>query len=84
MTTGLQQSELYHLAVKGISNYKLIPKQTCKKLFLYVTSGTVHLQLMHVDYTIETGNLLLIENLNVSSIALFNDIDFGLVVVEIF
>lgn len=84
MTTGQQQSELYHLAMGAISSYKLKPKTTCKHLFLYATSGNIHLQLMHVNYILEAGNLLVIENLGASSISIHSAEAFGLVVLEIY
>lgn len=84
MCTGQQRSELYHIT-KGISSgYTLKPKAECKKLFLYAASGTIHLQLMDVNYILETGNLMVIEDLNVSSIAINSAIGFGLVVLEIY
>lgn len=83
MTTPRLQSELYHLAMDAISNYKLKPNETCKNLFLYATSGTIHLQLMNVDYILKIGNLLVIENLSVSSIPINSAEAFGLVVLEI-
>ncbi len=83
MTTGSQQNELYHISMGAISCYKLKPKEMCKNLFLYATSGTIHLQLMNVNYILETGNLLVIENGSVSSISINSAEDFGLVVVEI-
>ena len=83
MTSGQQQSELYHLAMSEISGYRLKPKNDWKNLFLYATSGTIHLQIMNVDYILETGNLLVIENLNNSSVIINSADDFGLVVLEI-
>jgi len=84
MTTGLKQSELYHLAMGATNSYQLKPKTKCNSLFLYATSGTIHLQLMNVIYILETGNLMVIENLSISSIAINSKEDFGLVVVEIY
>ena len=83
MSTGRQESELYHLAMDAISSYKLKPKQPCKNLFLYATSGNIHLKLMNINYILEIGNLLVIENLSVSSICINSAEAFGLVVVEI-
>jgi len=83
MTTGQRQCELYYLAMGAISSYKLKPKETCKNLFLYATSGAIHVQLMDVNYILATGNLLVIENLSVSYISINSDEDFGLVVLEI-
>lgn len=82
MNTG-QQSEIYHIAMDAMSAYTLKPKQTCNKLFLYATSGKVYLKLMNVDYALETGGLLLIENLNTDSISINSTEAFGLVIVEI-
>ncbi|MDP2687756.1 MAG: HutD family protein [Aequorivita sp.] len=84
MCTGHQQSELYYIAMGSSSSYTLKAKGTCKNLFLYATSGTIHLQLMDVNYILETGNLLVIENLSVSSIAIHSAKDFGLVVLEMY
>ncbi|MBK5214761.1 MAG: HutD family protein [Flavobacteriaceae bacterium] len=84
MTTGKQQSELYHIAMEAISNYTLKPKAACKNFFLYATSGTIHLQLMDENYVLETGNLMVIENGKVSSIAINCANGFGLVVLEIY
>ena len=83
MTTGLQQSELYHIAMGAISSYNLKPKATCKHLFLYATSGNIELLVMNVNYILEAGNLLVIENLDGSSIAINSREAFGLVVLEI-
>lgn len=83
MTSGQQQSELYHLAMSEISGYRLKPKNDWKNLFLYATSGTIHLQIMNVDYILETGSLLIIENLNNSSVIINSADDFALVVLEI-
>lgn len=83
MTTGQQQSELYHLAMGAISSYKLKPKAACKNLFLYATSGNIELQVINANYILETGNLLVIENLHASSISIQSAEPFGLVVVEI-
>ena len=82
MTTGQQHSELYHISNSKDNNYTLNPKETCKKLFLYATSGNVHLQLMNDNYILETGNIMIIENLSVSSIPINSKRGFGLVVVE--
>lgn len=82
MTTGQQHSELYHISSSKDNNYTLNPKETCKKLFLYATSGNVHLQLMNDNYILETGNIMIIENLSVSSIPINSKRGFGLVVVE--
>lgn len=84
MTKGKQSSELYHIAVGAVSNSTLKPKGKCKNLFLYATSGTIQLQLMDVNYILETGNLMVIENLSVSSIAINSAKDFGLVVLEMY
>ena len=82
MTTGQQQSELYHLSMGPISNYRLKPQEVCKNLFLYATSGIIHLQLMNVDYILKTGNLMHIENLSVSSISINSAEVFGVVILE--
>lgn len=84
MTTRQQQSELYHIAMDATGSYTLKLKETCKNLFLYATSGTIRLQLMNEDYILETGNLMVIEDLSVSSITINSDKGFGLVVVELF
>lgn len=83
MCTGKQQSELYHIAMEASSSYTLKPKETCKKLFLYVTSGTIHLQLNDDNYSLETGNLMVIEDGNVSSVNINSTTDFGIVVLEV-
>lgn len=83
MTTPGQQSELYHIAIEASSSYILKPKQTFKTLFLYPTSGTIHLQLNNEKYILETGNLLVIEDGNVASIFIKSPEAFGIVVVEI-
>ncbi|MGB3343783.1 MAG: HutD family protein [Aequorivita sp.] len=82
MTTGQQHCELYHISSSKDNNYILKPKETCKKLFLYATSGNVHLQLMNDNYILETGEIMIIENLSVSSIPINSEKGFGLVVVE--
>ncbi|MCZ4318761.1 HutD family protein [Aequorivita viscosa] len=84
MWIGQQQNELYHIAVGSTSSYTLKPKETCKSLFLYATSGTIQLQLMNENYKLETGSLMIIENLNVSSISINSAKDFGLVVLEMY
>lgn len=84
MTTGGKQSELYHLAMGAVSSHTLKPKETSKTIFLYPTSGTIHLQLLNVEYILKTGNLLLIEDFSVSSIAINSAEAFGIVVVEIY
>ena len=84
MTSGEQQSELYHIAMEANSNYILKPHKTCKTLFLYPTSGIIHLQLMNENYILEAGNLLVVEDGNVSSVAINSEEGFGLVVVEIY
>lgn len=84
MTTGLKQGELYHIAMAATSSYCLKPKELCKNLFLYATSGTIHLKLMDINYVLETGNLMVIENLNTSSIPINSAEAFGLAVVEIY
>ncbi len=83
MTRGLQESELYHLAMRAIKNYKLKPKKNCRHLFLFATSGISQVLVNSVNYILETGNLLVIENLNKASICINSDEDFGIVVVEI-
>lgn len=82
MTTGRHQSELYHISLEASSSYTLKTKGACKNLFLYATSGTVHLQLMDENYILESGNLIIIEDLSVSSISIDSAKDFGLVVLE--
>ncbi len=83
MTNGEQQSELYHVTMGANSSYTLKPKKACKTLFLYPTSGTIHLQLNNEKYILETGNLLVIEDGNVASIFIKSPEAFGIVVVEI-
>ncbi|GGG44233.1 HutD/Ves family protein [Bizionia arctica] len=82
MTTHQLQIELYHVSMEAISNYKLKPKETCKNLFLYATSGKIQLQLMEINYILETGSLLVVENLSASSISIHSAEAFGLVVLE--
>lgn len=84
MTTGEQRSDLYHISSSADNNYTLKPKENCKNLFLYPTSGTINLKLMDKDYLLKTGNLMLIENLNLSSITINSDEGFGLVVLEMY
>jgi environmental stress-induced protein Ves len=84
MTTGKQQSAFYHIAMEAGSSYTLKPKAECKKLFLYVTSGTLQLQLKDENYILETGNLMVIEDGSVSSIAINDDMGFGVVVLELY
>ena len=84
MTAGHQPSELYHIAMGTGSSYTLKPKEECKKLFLYATSGTIHLQLRNENYKLESGNLMIIEDLGVSSVAIKSASDFGLVVLEMY
>lgn len=84
MTKGKRQSELYHIASEASSNYILKPKTRCKMLFLYATSGTIQLQFMEENHTLKTGNLMIIEDLGVSSVAINSASDFGLVVLEMY
>ncbi len=84
MTTGRQQTELYHIAMEAGSSYTLKPKEKCKNVFLYATSGTIHLQLMDEKYILETGNLMVIEDSSGSSIAMSSANGFGLVVLEMY
>jgi environmental stress-induced protein Ves len=84
MCTGGQQTELYYITMGATSSYILKPKEKCKNLFLYATSGTINLQLMNENYILETGKVLVIEKLSVSSIAINSAEAFGLVVVEIY
>lgn len=83
MTTGRKQSALYYLTMGPISEYQLKPKESCGNLFLYINSGTIQLQFMNENYLLETGNLLVVENLNLPSISITSTEHFGLVVVEI-
>jgi environmental stress-induced protein Ves len=80
MCTRQQPSELFHLSLEAVSDYILKAKKKCKKLFLYATSGTIHLQLMDEYYILETGNLMVIEDGSVSSIIINSANGFGLVV----
>ena len=82
MTNGKQPSSLYHLAMTARDNYNLKPKTSCKNLFLYATSGTIELQFLDKNYILETGKLMIIENLSVPSITINSTDDFGLVVLE--
>ena len=84
MTIGEKQSELYHIAMEGTSRYMLKPKQVCKTLFLYATSGTIQLKLMNEDHTLKTRNLLVIEDFSYPSIVINSIEAFGAVVVEIY
>ncbi|MEH6765714.1 MAG: HutD family protein [Aequorivita antarctica] len=83
MTKGQQPSDLYHIAMEAGSSFTLQPKEECKSIFLYATSGTIQLQLMDVDYILETGNLMVIEDGSVTSIAINSNNGFGLVVLEL-
>ncbi|SRX75191.1 HutD/Ves family protein [Aequorivita antarctica] len=83
MCTGQQQSDLYHIAMGAGSSFTLQPKEECKNVFLYATSGTIQLQLLDVDYILETGNLMIIEDGSVTSIAISSNNGFGLVVLEL-
>ena len=84
MTAGQQPSELYHIAMGEGSSYSLKPKKKCKKLFLYATSGIIQLQIMNEDYILETGNLMVIEDLEISSLTINSASDFGPVVLEMY
>ena len=83
MTSGKQPSELYHIAMEASGNYILKPKASCKKLFLYVTSGLIQLQIDE-NSILEKGNLMVIEDLSASTLAINSDNDFGLVVLEMY
>lgn len=83
MTTHNKESELYYVSMEAIENYNLEPKKSCKNLFLYATSGHLHIKLNDRNYLLETGNLLVVENLNTTSISINSTEAFGLVVVEI-
>ena len=84
MTTGNQQSELYHLTMRAGSTYTLKPKGRCKNLFLYATSGTIHLQIMDDNSILETGNLMIIEDGSSTSIIINSTNSYGLVVLEMY
>ncbi|SRX55463.1 Protein Ves [Aequorivita sp. CIP111184] len=84
MTTGKQQSKLYHIAMDAGSDYTLRPKEKCKNLFLYATSGSIQIQLRNENYILETGNLMVIEDGSGSSITIYSANDFGLVVLEMY
>jgi environmental stress-induced protein Ves len=84
MSSGKQQSELYYIAKEVSGSYNLNPKESCKKLFLYATLGTIHFQLKNVNYILETGNLMIIEDLSASSIVINSTNGFGLVVLEMY
>lgn len=84
MTKGLQQTQLYHLFKEAIHNHTFKPKKACKKLFLYATSGNIHMQLIKQSYILETGNLMVIEDLGDSSISIDSIVAFSLVVLEIY
>lgn len=84
MCTGKQQSKLYHIVMDANSYYTLKPKESCKKLFLYATSGTIYLQLKDVNYTLAAGNLMVIEDGSNFSIAINSAKGFGLVVLEMY
>ncbi len=83
MTSGIHQSEFYQVAIWANSWYVLKPKETCRTLFLYATHDRLHIQLANENYILETGNLMVIEELNTSRLPLFSCTDFGLVVLEI-
>ncbi len=83
MTQGLLHSDLYYLTQELASSHELIPQTKCNSLFLYATSGTIYLKLMNENYTLESGNLMVVENLCVSSIFIESAEGFGLVVLEI-
>lgn len=82
MTAGQRQSELYHLAPGVVSGFILKPKSTCKNLFLYPTSGIIRLQIKNANYSLTTGNLLVVKNYDASSIFINSEEAFGMVVVE--
>ena len=64
-------------------NFKLIPRENCSFFFLYAIYGNIRFQLLNETYFLETGNVLVIENINVTSISIDSDAVFELVVVEI-
>jgi environmental stress-induced protein Ves len=82
MTTGLKQSEVYFFAMGATMDCKLKPKTACNGLFLYATSGSIQLQLLNQTYTLKAGNLMVVENFDIATIAIRSAGDFGLVVVE--
>lgn len=84
MTRDKLQSELYHVSTLTDNEYTLKIKETSRDLFLYATSGTIQLQLMDEDYTLESGNLMVIEDGGLPSITINSVKGFGLVVVEIY
>ncbi|MCZ4318765.1 HutD family protein [Aequorivita viscosa] len=84
MWIGQQQNELYHIAVGKTGCYTLKPRKECKKLFLYATSGSIMLQLLDENYILKTENLMVIEDLSISSIAINSDSGFGVVVLEMY
>ncbi len=83
MTTKHQQSEFYHLAQKATETSELKLKSKCRNLFLYATSGNLIFQIMDENYKLRTGNLMVIENIDVSSLSMKSDVDFTVVVLEV-
>lgn len=82
MTKGQLQSEFYHVAMDTTSSYHLKLKSACKNLFVYATSGKISFQLMNTNYTLEADNLMVIEDLNVTSFPINSAEAFGFVVLE--
>lgn len=83
MTSTLQENEFYHLKIEATKSYKFKAKQEYKKIFLYLTSGNIQIQLRNENLILETGSLLIIEKLNGSFIDLASNEAFVIVVLEI-
>lgn len=83
MTSEPQNNELYHLVYHPTSNSELKLKSNCKKLFLYVTFGNAEIRILNGTYLLEKGSLMLVEEIEFSSLWMEGDLDFGLVLLEI-
>ncbi|RYM34911.1 hypothetical protein ERX46_05920 [Brumimicrobium glaciale] len=83
MTTGDKEIGLYPLRMNGAKNFKFAPLLNCKDLFFYATNGNITVEISGEDYLLQKGNLLVIQDFDVPSIAISSDEAFGIVVVQV-
>lgn len=79
-----KQTDLYAVEIGTRDYYELIPGNVCEKLLIYAYSGGPELELMNRNYRLNTGNLLIVESPNDSSIAIKSTENSVIVVVEIY
>lgn len=84
MTTGQHSSALYHLDVAPQGSHRFTPKPHCKTLCFYLTSDSLQLTVGKELYSLSSGYLLVMEEINASEILLNSHAGCALVVVEVY